>query len=34
MAVNLPNGGETNLNNVPEHKYQRTIPAGPCHPTS
>jgi len=32
--VSLPNGGETNLNNVPEHRYQRTIAIGPCHPTN
>jgi hypothetical protein len=32
--MSLPNGGEMNLSRVPEHKYQRTMAAGPCQPTS
>jgi hypothetical protein len=34
MAVNLPNGGDTNLSRVPESKYHIITASGPCHPTS
>lgn len=34
MAVSRPNGGDTNLSKVPEHKYHKTIERGPCQPTS
>jgi hypothetical protein len=33
IAVNFPNGGEINLINTPESKYQKIINAGPSQPT-
>lgn len=34
MAINFPNGGEMNLNTVPEKKYQSITYNGPLNPTN